>query len=136
MEIKFPDGLIYQDPRREDMLFYYVPQGDWKRAIGMQLDYDPRAAHPATFRFWKESFTRLQSMNDADLALMIQRYAQTISKEGGGGRKAFTIELPDWFIARVGESGILQAFVDAGWRLQSKEMNSFHWVQVPPTDAA
>ena len=88
MEVKFPDGdLIYQDPKRDDMLFYYVPKRNWKRSVAIWLDYDPHAPHLAAFRFLKEYLARLQSMSDSDLALMIQRYAQTISEESGGGRK-------------------------------------------------
>jgi hypothetical protein len=75
-------------------------------------------------------------MSDSDLALMIQRYAQTIHEEGHGNMTSFTLELPDWFIARVGEGVIVRAFEDAGWRLQSKEMNSFNWERVAPGDAA
>ena len=75
-------------------------------------------------------------MSDPDLTLMMQRYAQTIHEEGHGNMKAFAMELPDWLIARVGEGVIVQAFVDAGWRLQSKGMNTFHWERVPPNGAA
>ena len=75
-------------------------------------------------------------MSDPDLALMMQRYAQTIHEEGHGNVTSFAIELPDWLIARVGEGAIVRAFEDAGWRLRSKGMNTFHWERVPPDAAA
>jgi hypothetical protein len=134
MEVKFPDGsLVHQDPRLEDTLFYYYPKGDPRLAVAMRMEFDPRAAHPAwTYRFWKDYLTRLRSMSDPDLTLMMQRYAQTIHEEGHGNMKAFAMELPDWLIARVGEGVIVRAFEDAGWRLQSKGMNTFRWERAPP----
>jgi hypothetical protein len=91
MEVKFPDGsLIHQDPRLEDTLFYYYPKGDPRLAVGMRMEFDPHAAHPAwTYRFREDHLTRLRSMSDPDLALMTQRYAQTIHEEGHGNMKAF-----------------------------------------------
>jgi hypothetical protein len=137
MEVKFPDGsLIHQDPRLEDTLFYYYPKGDLNLAVAIVMEFDPHAAHPWVNRFWKKYLPRLRSMSDPDLTLMMQRYAQTIHEEGHGNVTAFTIEPPDWLIARVGEGVVVRAFVDAGWRLQWKEMNFFRWERVPPGGAA
>ena len=138
MEVKFPDGSrIWQDPRLEDTLFYYTPKSDLDLTVAIRMEFDPHAAPPAwTYRFWNDYLTRLRSMSDPDLALMMQRYAQTIHEEGHGNVKAFAMEFPDWLIARVGEDVIVRAFEDAGWRLRSKGMNTFHWERATPGGAA
>jgi hypothetical protein len=129
LQVDFSDGdSIRQDPRREDPLIYYLPAGEWSRAIGMKIlpSYEEHEAKSVIIRFWEDHLASLQLMSDSELVLIIQRYAHTLSKWFSRW-KDLTIEFPDWLVVRVGENAILQTFVDAGWQLQSKDINSFQW---------
>jgi hypothetical protein len=117
---------IYQDPRREDPLIYYLPAGDWSRSIGLEILplYEERKSKSVTLRFFEDHLARLRSMTDSELTLIIQRYAHSLSKSFKHW-KDLTIEFPDWLVGRIGEGAILQPFINAGWQLHSKDMKSF-----------
>ncbi len=129
MRVDFSDGdCIYQDPRREDPLIYYLPAGDWKRAVGLEILplYEEHEAESVILHFYEGHTARLQLMSDSDLLLIIQRYAHTVSKYFIHW-KNLTTEFPGWFAARIGENALLQPFLDAGWQLQSKDAESIQW---------
>lgn len=129
MQVKFADGdQIYQEPRHEDPLIYYLPAGDWFRSVGVEILplYEEHKARAVTLRFWADNLERLQTMSDSELVLIIRRYVQTLSKHFSRWKELMA-EFPDWLTARVGESTILQTFVDAGWQLHSRDTVSFRW---------
>jgi len=127
LDVKFPDGSrVLQEPRGEDPLVYYLANGDWSSGIAMEILplYEEHTAKVATIRFWKDHLERLQSIPDADLLLMIQRFAVTLSPHFSRW-KHLTTNWPEWLVERLGETALTQPFVGAGWQLVSAESPSF-----------
>ena len=70
MKQRFPDGdSIEQDPRGQDPLVYYVPDGNWARAVGVEIEplYEEDKASVVRTRFFPEHLARLESVDHAGL---------------------------------------------------------------------
>ncbi len=118
MRRRFPDGdSIEQDPRGEDPLVYYVPGGDWARAVGLEIEplYEERRAQSVTSRIWKDHLSRLEAMDDASLTRIIDRLAEVLSREYPGW-KTWRTELPSWVLERIGPRIFRGVYEAAGWR--------------------
>jgi hypothetical protein len=126
---KFSDGSrLFQEPTGEDPLAYYLPAGDWKRAVAIEMLplYEERKAKIATIRFWEDHVERLQSLADGDLLVIVERFVSTLSRHFSRW-KQLSAEWPEWLIDRLGENALTQPFIDSGWQLVSTDSSSFVW---------
>jgi hypothetical protein len=118
---RFSNGdTIEQDPRREDPVVYYVPAGDWARAIGIEIAplYEEHRATTVTSRLSGAHEDRLSQLDDTALADFVARVAAVLSKWYPNWL-SWSTEWPLPVAQRVGPHAVESAFERAGWHSSS-----------------
>ena|SRR6187455_2214376 len=129
MRATFDDGdVIDQHPTKEDPVIYYVPSGEWARAIGMLVNplyEEGRAAKVASSLL---ATSNLSAADDATLRRLVARLVQVLSKQNPAW-STWTAEWPAQVIERVGEGAIRKTFEESGWRQQGANNGVIEWTR-------
>ena len=73
---KWDDGYVFDaDPRREDPLYYYMREGGWGSALGIEVDplYEEHTASCVSIRVWPEHLPREAGMDSSEIHQMYPR---------------------------------------------------------------
>ncbi|WP_395742729.1 hypothetical protein [Prosthecobacter sp.] len=134
---KWDDGYVFDaDPRREDPLYYYMRDGGWGSAIGIEVAplYEEHTASRVTIRVWPEHLPR-----EAGLEAAVKRdmYSRVLSVLLRRYPKWSSVTLQSNHIPELAEHGLISsAFMEAGF---SRSMFTTHeetWTKAPPCAAA
>ncbi len=129
MRERLSDGdLIQRDSRGEDPLVYYLPGGDWNRAIGWEIEplYEDHLATAVTSRVWPDHETRLAALDPAALLECISRTVAVLSRWNPGWTK-WEARWPSFVLERVGPLPLGDAFHRAGWTLTEDVPGGSAW---------
>ena len=124
------DGYIFDaDPRREDPLYYYLRDGAWHSAIGIEVEplYEEHKAARVTIRVWPDHLPR-----EAGLEAIARRdmYPRVISAllSRFRGWSAVTFESPR--ILEIRGDGLVSAeFKKAGFSCSVSTTDSETWTK-------
>ena len=78
---KWDDGYVLEtDPRREDPLYYYMREGGWGSAVGIEVSplYDEHAKTKVTIRVWLSHLPREAGMISAERCEMFRRVVSVL----------------------------------------------------------
>lgn len=118
MTTRFPDGdEIAIDPRDADPVIYYLPQGDWQRALGIELDppYDAEQRRAVTVRLWGPHTDRFGALENPVLQETLERIVRFLSGHYSRWRR-LTLDLPSWLTSRLGPEVLDGQLATLGWR--------------------
>ncbi len=78
---KWDDGYVLDaDPRREDPLYYYMREGGWGSALGIEVDplYKEHDAISVSIRVWPEHLPREAGLSCEEQLQMYPRVISTL----------------------------------------------------------
>ena len=127
---KWDDGYVLDsDPRREDPLYYYMREGTWGSAIGIEVSplYEEQAASKVTIRVWPEHLLREASLNTAERCEMYPRIVSVLLRQFP---KWSTVTLQALHISELVKDGqILSMFTKMGFSLTSSTTDEETWTR-------
>jgi len=127
---KWEDGYVFEaDPRGEDPLYYYMLDGGWGSAIGIEVEplYEEHAASRVTIRVWPEHLPRWA---DLDAAQRRNVYPRVVSVLLRRFPKWSSVTLQSAHIPELTERGLVSAaFTEAGFSHSVSTSNEETWTR-------
>jgi len=127
---KWDDGYLFDaDPRREDPLYYYMREGGWGSAIGIEVAplYHEHSASRVTIRVWPEHLPREAGLDAAERRDMYPRVVSTLL---GRFPKWSSVTLQSAYIPELGAHGLVSAaFTEAGFSRSMSTTNEETWTR-------
>ena len=127
---KWDDGYVLDaDPRREDPLYYYMRDGGWGCAIGIEVSplYEEHTALTVTIRIWPEHLPREAGM---DAAERLEMYPRVVSVLLRRFPQWSSVTLQTTRISELRDSGrVSVAFEEAGFARIASAANEETWTR-------
>jgi len=127
---KWNDGYILDaDPRREDPLYYYLLEGGWGAAIGIEVAplYEEHEATQVVIRIWPAHLPREASLSAVDRCTMYPRVLSILLRRFP---KWSSVTLQSDYIPELTELGLVAAaFTEAGFTRGAATTNEETWTK-------
>jgi len=127
---KWDDGYIFHaDPRREDPLYYYLRDGAWGSAIGIEVDplYEEHTASHVTIRVWPQHLPREAGLETREWRDMYPRVVSVLLRRFP---KWSSVTLQSSRLRELAELGLLAAaFTQAGFSQSISASNEQTWTR-------
>lgn len=127
---KWDDGYVFDaDPRREDPLYYYMQDGGWGSAIGIEVAplYEEHTASRVTIRVWPDHLPREAGLDAAERRDMYPRVVSVLLRRFP---KWSSVTLQSSHIPELAEHGLVSAaFTKAGFSHSMSTTNEETWTR-------
>ena len=127
---KWDDGYVLDaDPRREDPLYYYMQEGGWGSALGIEVAplYEEHTATRVSIRVWPEHLPREAGMEAVERRDMYHRVVYVLLSRFP---KWSQVTLQSSYLTEITEQGLVSgAFAAAGFSRSISKASEETWTK-------